>query len=378
MFLITLSLLLVTAPPDAPAYAIRLDDALPRTFAVHGLAPADAARLARLDWTAEQWAALFAVYVDNDTPVKKDLPPVLGTYRVEQGVLRFAPRFPPVPGVRYRAVFDPSRLPGAGGGKSVEAVFLLPKPPTVATTVVTQVYPTSDRLPENQLKFYLHFSAPMSRGEAYEHVRLLGADGKEIERAFLELDQELWDRGCRRFTLFIDPGRIKRGLKPREDLGPVLEHGKRYTLVIDRGWSDAAGNPLKTGYRKSFQAGAERDQPVEPKQWQLTPPGAGSRKPLEVRFPAPLDHALLHRALWVVDAVGHRVEGDIVVRDAETVWQLTPDAAWPAGTYHLVVDTTLEDLAGNRVGRSFEVDVFRQVQKQIKLETVRVAFHVGK
>ena len=36
-----------------------------------------------------------------------DTPPLLGTYRRDSGVLRFEPRFPIEPGVRYRAEFDP-------------------------------------------------------------------------------------------------------------------------------------------------------------------------------------------------------------------------------------------------------------------------------
>src|SRR5207244_1417841 len=114
---------------------------------------------------------------------------------------------------------------------------------------------TTNRLPENQLKFYLHFSAPMSRGESYRHIQLLDAAGKPVESPFLELDHELWDPEGKRFTLFIDPGRIKRGLKPREDLGPVLEEGKRYTLVINRAWTDAEDNLLKETYRKTFTVG---------------------------------------------------------------------------------------------------------------------------
>src|SRR5205823_5383949 len=105
--------------------------------------------------------------------------------------------------------------------------------PAGPPAAVAQVYPTADELPENLLKFYLHFTGPMRRGEAYDHLRLLDAQGKVVERSFLELGEELWDGSGRRFTLVIDPGRIKRGLKPREDLGPVLEAGKSYTLVID-------------------------------------------------------------------------------------------------------------------------------------------------
>src|SRR5207302_1594426 len=124
-------------------------------------------------------------------------------------------------------------LPSAAGRKlpTTEAVVGLPKPQTPPTKLV-QVYPTADVLPENQLKFYLHFSAPMSRGEAYRRVHLIGEDGKEVETPFLELEEELWDGEGTRFTLFFHPGRVKRGLKPREEVGPTLEEGKRYTLVV--------------------------------------------------------------------------------------------------------------------------------------------------
>ncbi len=66
----------------------------------------------------------------------------------------------------------------------------------------------------------------MSRGEAYRRIHLLDADGKPIERAFLELGEELWDPDGKRFTLFIDPGRIKRGLKPRKGRRPRAGAGQ--------------------------------------------------------------------------------------------------------------------------------------------------------
>ena len=118
-------------------------------------------------------------------------------------------------------------------------------------------------MPENLLKFYLHFSAPMSRGEAYRRIHLLDADGNEVADPFLELGEELWDRDMRRFTLLFDPGRIKRGLKPREEVGPVLEEGKQYTLVVDRDWLDATGYPLAAKMRKTFRALAPDEAPLD-------------------------------------------------------------------------------------------------------------------
>jgi hypothetical protein len=242
--------------------------------------------------------------------------------------------------------------------------------------VVEHVYPSKDTLPENQLKFYLHFSAPMSRGEAYRHVRLLDAHGKAIDLPFLELDEELWDGAGKRFTLFFDPGRIKRGLKPREEVGPALEEGKRYTLVIDRAWPDAEGEALKQPYRKSFRVGPPDDNPPDPTTWKLRPPAPGTRAPLVVTFPKPLDHALLHRLIWVTDSQGRKVPGTPAVADEETRWRFTPLQTWAAGTYHLVIDTRLEDLAGNTIGRPFEVDVFRPVQREVKTEAVRLRFDI--
>ncbi|MCX7667077.1 MAG: hypothetical protein N2112_16210, partial [Gemmataceae bacterium] len=115
--------------------------------------------------------------------------------------------------------------------------YTLKRPATPPTHVV-QVYPTSEMVPENLLKFYLEFSGPMKRGEVYKHVKILDAKGKPVVLPFLELDEELWDVTGTRLTLFIDPGRIKRGLKPREEDGPVLEAGERYTLEISTNWKD--------------------------------------------------------------------------------------------------------------------------------------------
>jgi hypothetical protein len=86
----------------------------------------------------------------------------------------------------------------------------------------------------------------------------------------------------------------------------------------------------------------------------VTPPAAGARDPLTVTFPEPLDHGLLQRALGVTRA-GAPVPGDLRIEDGATRWLFVPRAAWTAGDYTLVVLPILEDVAGNRIGRRFEV-----------------------
>jgi hypothetical protein len=335
--------------------------------------------LTRSNLNPEQWTALFAIYVDNARQEKRtQSPPVLGSYRVENKTLVFEPRFPLAPGVFYRAILDPSRLPNSKQSKSqsVVATFTIPKTHSTPSTIVEHVYPTTDVLPENQLKFYIHFSASMSKGDAYRHFHLMRSNDKEVELPFLRLEEELWDQKQTRFTLFFDPGRIKRGLKPREEVGPALEEGKHYTLVIDSNWEDAEGNPLKESYRKSFRVGPQDDNLIDPKTWKVQPPAGGSRAPLTVIFPKPLDHALLERVIGVIDSAGKQLEGTITVTEKETRWSFTPKQLWHVGAFYLTADTALEDLAGNSIGKPFEIDVFHPIQRQVKSETVKLKFAI--
>ena len=252
----------------------------------------------------------------------------------------------------------------------------LPALKRTAATVVTQVYPTSDKLPENQLRFYLHFSQPMGKGEAYTHLKLLKENGEAIDLPFLELGEELWDASGKRLTLLIDPGRIKRGLKPREDVGPVLEAGHSYTLSIDATWKDAAGEPLKAGRSKKFVVDKPVEVGIDPAAWKIEPPSPKSKQPLVVKFPRPLDHALLHRTIAVLDSAGKAVAGEVTVTQQERQWGFTPAQPWAGGEYTLEVEKVLEDLAGNRIGRAFEL-VEGETVKQTGPAKVRIPFVVS-
>jgi hypothetical protein len=351
-------------------------------FEVTGLQVRALLALAQIPLSPDQWQALFAVStVPPESSGAESLPPLLGSYRVDGGVLRFQPRFPLEPGVVYRARFDPGKLFTAPEDAQqlpvISATFALPAEPVAATTRVTAVYPGGDVLPENLLKFYLHFSAPMSRGMAYEHVHLRDGTGKAVAFPFVELAEELWDPSGQRLTILFDPGRIKTGLKPREELGPILHPGETYTLVIDRGWSDAAGQPLVADYRKTFRAGPTDSQSPDPAHWKTRVPGPGTRDPLLLTFPEPLDHAMLTRVLAIIDANHQPVSGDVAVEAGETRWRFTPESPWRAGRYQITVDKDLEDLAGNSIGRPFEVDVFDKVERKPVSETVSLPFEVG-
>ncbi len=316
-------------------------------------------------WTAPipDPEGVFGVYVGTG-----NIPPLLGSYSAGRGLLLFHPRFPLAPGVHYRAVFQ---LPGQD---PVVALFDGPPQDTTPSTRIEHVYPSANVLPANELKLYLYFSAPMSRGEAWQRIHLLDESGKPVPLAFLEIDQELWDPDNQRLTVLFDPGRIKRGLVPEEEIGPQLVERKKYTLAIDSDWLDARGVPLVEGFRKSFSAGpADRVSP-DPHQWRITVPKAGTTDALVIDFAKPMDYALLQRLITV-----QSVAGDVTVDREETEWRFTPHEAWKAGSYNLTADATLEDLAGNHLDRVFDVDtqdLHEDEASRITGKTVSLPFEI--
>jgi hypothetical protein len=306
------------------------------------------------------WSSIFAVYAADDAP------PILGSYSIENGSLVFRPRFPLAAGVRARAVFHPPH------GAPVSAVFEIPKAEVTVSTRVRHVYPSTDLLPDNQLKFYVFFSAPMRRGDAWQHIHLLDEKGAAVDLPFLELDQELWDRDYQRLTVLFDPGRIKRGLLPLQEAGPAIEDGKHYTLVIDKDSRDANGAALTEGFRKPFRVGPADRSPPDPAQWRISAPQANTSGALVVDFPKPMDYALLLRLLNVPG-----IEGTVTVDRQETEWRFVPSQPWKAGDYSVAVDTALEDLAGNRIGRAFDVDTFERVSEHLSRKTISLPFRIG-
>ena len=345
---------------------------------VSGLNDATLKDLRQTNWTTAQWQRLLAIYVEQGDAIRGiGLPAMLGTYRVGTKGIRFEPQFALAPGVSYRALFHPDQLPATrNAGKPISSVFKLTPRHSTSTTVVSRIYPSAEVLPENLLKFYVHFSAPMSGGHIYEHIHLRNEAGKAVELPFLEIDEELWNPAMTRLTLFIDPGRIKRGVQPLEEIGPALEEGKRYTLAIDRDWQDADGLPMKESFRKMFRVGPPARDPLDVAKWKISPPKPGSLDALVVTFPAPLDHALALRMIRVARDPGAVIDGTASLEDDERRWRFTPAQPWTSGPHQLLVQTTIEDLAGNNVGKSFEVDVFEKVDARLASAMAKIPFEV--
>jgi hypothetical protein len=320
--------------------------------------------------------AVYTVRVAPDSldglDPKAELPPLAGKWSNDGDVVRFRPRFPLQPGLCYRAEFRP-----VDGAPIVKEFVWQPGAKKAAVAPeVTALFPSGEHVPANLLKLYVHFSQPMSTGEVYGRIRLLDAKGDEVAHPFLELEEELRSRDGTRVTVFFDPGRVKRELRPNAEVGPALVDGRSYTIDIDAAWQSAEGVPLAKGYRKKILVVAPDREAPDPKTWIGRLPFAGTRDPLVFAFPEPLDHALLERLLWVRGPDGVEVDGLSLVGDRERVWSFRPATSWVAGVHHLVMGTILEDLAGNSIAKVFEVDVFREIRAPVASKEVSLEFTV--
>jgi len=327
--------------------------------------PAEAAGLAGLD--AQDLAQRFAVVpADALTSDPVAVTPMAGTFSMDGAILCFRPRFAFAAGTSYAWI---TRQPPG------QPALVLPRPAQsrAAATVVAGIYPTSAGLPVNALRFYLHFSAPMSEGFATTAVQLRDHDsGEELAGAILPMEPELWDPGRSRLTLLLDPGRIKRGLVPHSETGYPLTRGRHVALVVDPAFPDATGAPLAAKAIRDYTVGSAIRQRVSPDAWRIDHPERGTRRPVRVHFDRPMDHALVLRCLTVVDAAGRRVAGQRTVAAGERHWTFTPAACWTDEQYALLVAPHLEDIAGNSIIRVFDRDLTNPRHDPTPPDTIRL------
>jgi hypothetical protein len=319
---------------------------------------ADCIRLAGLPGGAE-------VQVRPGTAVAAGgLPPMAGRLVRDGADLCFVPRFAFLDGTAYSVTVE----------GVVAATLVRARHDRMATTEVAEICPTAAAVPCNLLRLYIWFSGPMSEGYAAGHVRLADDSGDAIAGALLPSEHELWDASRRRLTVLLDPARIKRGLAGHQDAGYPLRAGGTFRLVVDGGFRDAHGLPLRAGAQRRYEVGGEERRHVDPGSWVLTVPPTGTFRPLQVAFGRPLDHGLLARCLQVGGPGGQLIDGTPRISSGEQSWQLVPRQAWAPGPHQLIVDPVLEDLAGNSVSRVFDRDLTRPEDEPRQDRPVTIGF----
>lgn len=274
-----------------------------------------------------------------------DVISVSGTVSGEKNTIIFRPTFPFREEVTYTAFWNQKE------GFTFSITSDTPKAELLA------IYPSANVLPANLLKIYLHFSAPMGEGRAYEHLSLINAAGDTVYQPFVPLQPELWSEDHQRLTLWLDPGRVKRGLLSHETHGVVIQPEENYTLIIDPSWKDAGGRQLGKTDRKTFRVVAPDYESPKLAKWDIQTPGVGTPEPLVIDFNESLDQALTTRLLAVQSESGQTIAGKVFLKENESQWYFYPEEPWSEGNFTVRIDGALEDLAGNNLNRPFDREI---------------------
>jgi len=219
------------------------------------------------------------------------------------------------------------------------------------------LYPQATSIPANVLKMQLVFSSPMQVGNSYQYIQMFTDTGNI--QPFLELQPELWNEDKTILTLWLDPGRIKRELIRSKKLGAPLEQGRVYTMAVSKEWPTQNGQTLDQAYQKKLFMLPPNRQRLAPKKWTTTQPSISTKEALQIDFGQPMDYLLLHHAITIYHQE-NPIIGKVDTLSNETIWTFIPDKAWQAGTYQLVIESRLEDLAGNTINYAFDREIDRQ------------------
>lgn len=287
---------------------------------------------------------------------------ILGDWSNMDDTITFVPVLPFTVGQTYKI---------KNRGEAIYVFEIGPKNIQPSTELLA-IYPTSDSVPENLLKIYLVFSNPMQElGNSLDYITLFDNISNKEVTVFLELQSELWNKEHTALTLWLDPGRVKTDLIPNKELGLPIQKGHNYTITINSNWKDAQGQTLNKMFTKTLFVGSRDSEKPNTKNWTINPPKKDTKAPLTIHFNEVLDYFLAMESFTVLDSEKNNIVGTFSLANKEHELLFHPNQAWKSGTYTIVVENRLEDLAGNNLNHLFDTDLKANNSKvQTKSQTL--------
>lgn len=218
---------------------------------------------------------------------------------------------------------------------------------------VLAIYPTTDSIPVNILRFYIHFSKLMQEMDILKHIKLTNEDGKNITGVFFENQYELWNENRTEVTLIVDPGRVKLGLLANNTMGRAFDLGKKYTLTVDKDLMDFNDQKLQQNFTKTFVAVDEDMLPPKTSEWKLSLPKVGSNDVLSIDFNDKIDH-ISAQTLIKFFFNDTEIKGKTELGNQEQKLIFKPSKKWRKGNYQIIVNQRLEDIAANSLNQIFD------------------------
>jgi hypothetical protein len=218
---------------------------------------------------------------------------------------------------------------------------------------IVAVYPTTDSIPVNILRFYIQFSAPMQEMDILKHIKLSNEEGKNISGVFFENQYELWNENRTEVTLIVDPGRVKLGLLANNTMGRAFDEGKKYTLTIDSLLMDFNDQKLSESFTKTFVAVKEDRQPPDTKLWEISLPKANTKAAISIDFKDKIDH-ISAQTLIKIFKDKKEIIGKIKLENKEQLATFSPNQKWAKGDYQIIINPRLEDITANSINQIFD------------------------
>ena len=235
----------------------------------------------------------------------------------------------------------------------LSCLFFIGKSQEKNNPKVIAIYPKTDSIPVNILRFYIQFSKPMQEMDILKHIKLTNEEGKNITGVFFENQYELWNDDRTEVTLIVDPGRVKLGLLAHNTMGRAFDTGKKYTLTVDSDLMDFDDQKLEQSFIKTFVAVDEDMLPPKTNQWKLSLPKAETSNPLSIDFNDKIDH-ISGKTLIKFFFNNKEIEGNTELDNQEQKLIFKPSKKWKKGSYQIVVNQRLEDIAANSLNQIFD------------------------
>ncbi len=290
------------------------------------------------------------LYVGSEIPPDNETPHIIGAYLIKENRLLFKPRFTLLPNVNYTVSYF-SFERAEWEFKEFRVTPFHGEQPRV-----TSVFPGTESIPQNTLRFYLYFDQPMGQSNPYEFIKLENDQGENIEDAFVEITSGLWNSERTRLTVFIHPGRVKRMVGPNLKQGPVFEKGKSYRLILSSEFASSYGITMSNDWVKTFSIDAPVYEKINIANWYVIPPEIGTTNPLVIQTTSHLDEAIAQRMIQVKSG-NSILDGKVQFTESKRQLIFTPSKIWVSGNYDLIIPSTIEDVCGNTVHYIFDKKV---------------------
>ena len=314
-----------------------------------------------VEFSVENSKAEFTVVLNGNENA------ILGDFNQEQSQVVFTPVIPFTKGEKYQVLTDGQILYEFSIEKNAESE----KP------ILLSIQPELDTVPENLLKMYFTFSKPMQESKkTLDFIKVIEIESQKEVSPFLYLENELWNLNRTQLTLWLDPGRIKKGLIPNQEKGIPLEGGKTYEITVSSDLQDATGETLEKNYNRKFFIGKRDEQKPSLKLWKKITPKSGTKEAFSIDFQDYIDVNLIEDLIQTMTETQEKVEGKLLPSKDGSSFSFIPVKQWKTGYYSVKINANLEDLAGNNMNRLFDNDLENDNNRIMRSSTYSLSFQI--